>query len=129
MTFGYTILYVPDVLASLDFYERAFGLPSRFVHPSGDYAELDTGATALAFASDELGASNFPSGYRRTTPDAPPPAMEICLISHDVSSAFDRAVAAGAVALSEPAEKPWGQTVAYVRDADGVIVELATPVG
>ncbi len=129
MTFGYTILYVPDVAASVAFYERAFGLSSRFVHPSGDYAELDTGATALAFASDELGETNFPAGYRRTTPDAPPPAMEICLVTDDVAAAFDRAVVAGAVVLSKPSEKPWGQTVAYVRDADGVIVELATPVG
>jgi hypothetical protein len=25
--------------------------------------------------------------------------------------------------------KPWGQTVAYLRDINGVLVELATPMG
>ena len=49
MQFGYTILYVPDVPASLAFYQAAFGLNTRFLHDSGDFAELDTGATALAF--------------------------------------------------------------------------------
>jgi len=46
----------------------------------------------------------------------------------DVAAAYDRALAAGATAITEPTQKPWGQTVAYVRDRDGVIVELCTPV-
>ena len=41
MKFGYTIIYVPDVLASVEFFESAFGLERRFVHESG-YAEMDT---------------------------------------------------------------------------------------
>ena len=32
MRFGYTILYVRDVAASVDLYERAFGQRRRFVH-------------------------------------------------------------------------------------------------
>ena len=38
------------------------------------------------------------------------------------------AVAAGAVAVAPPAHKPWGQTVSYVRDLSGVLVELAPEV-
>ena len=48
MKFGYTILYVPDVAASLTFFEKAFGFACRFLHESGAYGELETGATALA---------------------------------------------------------------------------------
>jgi catechol 2,3-dioxygenase-like lactoylglutathione lyase family enzyme len=55
MKFGYTIIYVPDVTASLVFFETAFGFPRRFLHESGDYGELETGETTLAFASHELG--------------------------------------------------------------------------
>ena len=40
----------PDVAQAVAFYERAFGLTRRFVHESGTYAEMETGATALAFA-------------------------------------------------------------------------------
>ena len=31
MHFGYTIIYVPDVAASLQFFETAFGLQRRFL--------------------------------------------------------------------------------------------------
>ena len=54
MQLGYTILYVPDVPATLKFYEAAFGLVTRFLHDSGDYGELETGSTALAFSSHRL---------------------------------------------------------------------------
>ena len=64
LRFGYTILYVSDVAASLDFYERALGQRRRFVHESGQYAELDTGPTVLALAARELAAANVPGLYR-----------------------------------------------------------------
>ncbi|MEM8599214.1 MAG: VOC family protein [Bacteroidota bacterium] len=129
MHLGYVILYVPDVEDALAFYERAFGLDRGFVHESGDYAELATGATVLAFAADELAASNFPAAYRRADPALPPPAFEVAFVTEDVGAAFARAVEAGAAVLSQPTQKPWGQTVAYVRDGNGVVVELCTPVG
>lgn len=129
MKLGYTILYVPDVEHAVSFYERAFGLERRFVHASGQYAEMETGPTALAFAADALAASNFATDYRRADPDSLPPAFEITLVTDDVAGAFERATEAGAAPLAAPAEKPWGQTVAYVRDLNGVIVELCTPVG
>ena len=49
MKLGYVIVYVADVAATVAFYERAFSLKRRFVHESGQYAEMETGATALAF--------------------------------------------------------------------------------
>src|SRR3982751_1824091 len=114
MRFGYTILYVGDVAASVDFYERAFGLERRLVHDSGEYAELETGATALAFASRALAAQNVPD----LVPSSGN-AFEVCLVTEDVRAGFERALEAGAAAVSEPATKPWGQEVAYVRDPDG----------
>ena len=35
MKLGYTIVYVPDVAASLSFFENAFGLHRRLLHESG----------------------------------------------------------------------------------------------
>ena len=35
MKFSYTIVYVSNVAASLDFFERAFGLQRRFLHEAG----------------------------------------------------------------------------------------------
>src|SRR3954470_17902165 len=122
MRFGFTILYVGDVAGSGDFYERAFGLERRLVHDSGEYAELETGATALAFASRDLAVQNVPD-----LAPAGGNAFEVCLVTDDVNAGFERAVEAGAAPVSEPSTKPWGQDVAYVRDPDGVLVELASP--
>ena len=128
MRLGYTILYVSDVERTVSFYEEAFGLSRRFVHESGDYAELETGETTLAFASHDLAESNFEAEYRRTDPSEAPPAFEVGLVTNDVTGTFERATAAGAEPLAEPIEKPWGQTVSYVRDIDGVIVEICSQV-
>jgi len=54
MKFGYTIIYVPNVEASLQFFEQAFGFSRRFLHESGTYGELESGETTLAFAAHEL---------------------------------------------------------------------------
>ena len=127
MRFGYTILYVEDVSRSLGFYERALGVERRFLHESGDFGELETGATALAFATHELAASNLPGVYDGATGDGGCAPFEVCFVTEDVAAAFGRAVAAGAEAVSEPQTKPWGQDVAYVRDPDGNLIELASP--
>lgn len=128
MRLGYVIHYVPDVAATVAFYEAAFGLAVRFVHDSGTYAEMETGATALAFAAESL-IEDQGATFRRTRPGEAPPGMEIALVSDDVRGAFATAVAAGAVPLMPPREKPWGQTVGYVRDLNGALVEICSPMG
>ena len=128
MKLGYTIIYVEHVAAAIQFYSRAFGLQTRFVHESGDYAELETGQTTLAFASHQLGDSNFSTGYVRLTELEKPVGFEIAFVTDDVKKAVDDAVKAGAQLVEEPTEKPWGQTVGYVQAPDGLLIELCTPV-
>jgi predicted enzyme related to lactoylglutathione lyase len=124
MHFGYTILYVDDVASTLAFYGKAFALPTRFLHDSGSYGELETGATALAFVSRamlrELGKTPQP-------PVLDAPTGEIALVTDDVAAAVERAVAAGASLVQAPKDMPWGQTIAYVGDVNGFLVELCTP--
>ena len=129
MKFGYTILYVADVVSALSFYERAFGFKRRFLHESGDYGELETGETTLAFAAHELGNSNFPGGHVHADESVTPLGMEIGLVTVDVGSAHAHALREGAIELSAPVSKPWGQIVSYVRAPDGCLIELCTPVG
>ncbi|MGE4529162.1 MAG: VOC family protein [Rhodospirillaceae bacterium] len=128
MKLGYVILYVPDVRAAVAFYERAFGLSQRMITECGNFAEMDTGDTALAFASEAL-LEGENLGYRPLRPGDAPPGAEIALVTQDVPAGLERAVAAGAALVKTPEDKPWGQTVAYVRDLHGFLVELCTPVG
>ncbi|WP_067066304.1 VOC family protein [Roseateles chitosanitabidus] len=127
MRFAYTIVYVADVPASLDFFERAFGLQRRFLHESGAYGELETGSTTLSFARHDIARGNLGQDYRRAE-DGSPLGMEIGLSTQDVPTAYAKALAAGAQGLTPPTTKPWGQVVAYVRCPDGTLVEICTPI-
>ena len=125
MKFGYTILYVKDVEKTVAFYESAFVLKRKFVHENG-YGEMDTGETKLAFAGVELAMSNGVS-FVPANPEGPAPAVEVAFVTDDVQAAFAMAVKAGAVPVAEPKQKPWGQTVGYVRDLNGFLVEICSP--
>ena len=127
MRLGWVIVYVEDPPAAREFYMRAFGLQGGFVAGSGTYAELDTGATKLAFAAYTLGEQNFPGGVRPAAGDGAPPNVEIALVADDVDGAYERALAAGCSSLAEPRDKPQGQRVAWVRDPFGTLLELASP--
>ena len=127
MRFGYTIFYVQDVLATVAFYEQAFGLACRFVSPDRQYAEMETGSTALAFAALSLAEANGIS-IHPANPQALPAACEIAFITSEPEAALARAVMAGCVQIKPVAEKPWGQTVGYVRDFNGFLVEIGSPV-
>jgi catechol 2,3-dioxygenase-like lactoylglutathione lyase family enzyme len=128
MKLGYVIVYVPDVAASLRFFESAFGLKRKFLHDSGTYGELDTGGTTLSFAAHELGDGNFPGGHVAAHSSKQPLGFEIALVTSDVEAAHTKALSTGATELAAPVQKPWGQTVSYVRCPDGVLVELCTPI-
>jgi uncharacterized glyoxalase superfamily protein PhnB len=109
--------------------QRAFALPRKFVAGDGSFGELDSGPTTLAFASEDLAGSHLAGGFQRAERDAPPANVELCLVFDDVAAAFTHAVACGGSPLAAPAVKPWGQTVAYLRDPFGTLVELASPLG
>ena len=127
MKLGYTMVYVKDVPRSVAFYEDAFGLRRRFVHEAGLYAEMDTGSTILAFAANGLAKSNVPGGFRENNPHSLPAGFELAFVTDNVHAAYEQALAAGAFAVSAPTDKSWGQTVALVRDKDGILIELCTP--
>ncbi len=125
MKFRYTILYVKDVAESLSFFETAFGFRTKMLHEGGDYGELDTGGTILAFSSRELMKR---LGKKPGAPDPASPVFEIALETDDVTAGVARALEAGAKLESEPACMDWGQTIAYVSEPNDFLIEICTPV-
>lgn len=126
----YTGFYVQDVPATVEFYRRAFGIEMRYLHPTQGYAELATGETILAFVAEEfLKTADLLGGIDVTCsrPGKMPIGAQIALVSQDFDRDWRRAVEAGATVLKLPEPKPWGQTVGYLRDLNGVLVELCTP--
>lgn len=125
MIFRYTILYVQDVRATIAFFSKAFGFAQGFVHESGDYGELVTGETKLAFSSIAL--MNL-LGKEPQAPDMKRPVFELAFETQDVAADFAKAVAAGATPVQSPRLEAWGQTTAYVSDPNGYLIEICSPV-
>ena len=128
MKFGYTLIYVDDVKMSLEFYVKAFGCEILFLHESLQYGELKTGETTLGFVHHDT-ASSHGFDYLKSNVTDRPYGFEIGWVTDNVAVAYDQAIRAGAVPVCPPNLKPWGQTVAYVRDCNGILVELCSPVG
>jgi lactoylglutathione lyase len=128
MKFGYTIIYVSSVEETLEFYKKAFGFETKHILESKDWGELSTGDTTLAFATHKMGDINLGGRYHKANMNDLPFGIELSFLIDNVAAAFEKAIAAGAVPIKEPEEKPWGQVVSYVRSIDGTIIEIATPI-
>ncbi|UPY37804.1 VOC family protein [Sediminicoccus sp. KRV36] len=127
MKLAWVIRYVPDAAATAQFYGRAFGLTTRFA-AGEDFIAMETGATALAFCREDfVGGSGMGLDFTPTRPAHKPPAEEIAFEVADVPAAHRHALAEGGIEVLAPMEKPWGQVVSYLRDPDGALVELCTP--
>ena len=127
MTYAYTILYVADVPRAMAFYQSVFALQEKFCSPEKDYGELATGSVTLAFAHFKLATSNLSRGFVHANVDSKPFGIEIGFESDDVAGTVQKAIAAGATLYEQAQPKPWGQTVAYVCDLDGFLVEIGSP--
>lgn len=127
MKLSYVVLYVADVSRTVAFYQAAFGLMHKFTHESGDYAEMETGATTLAFAAHGLIDEIIGAPYKRASEGLI--GTQITLEPDDVKKSYAKALENGAEALVEPEIKPWNFEVAMVKDCNGHIVELAKALG
>ena len=128
MKLGYILVYVPHVPDAIKFYQHAFGLKVQFIHESNQYATLETGTTVLGFVSETL-AKQSGIDYNPNRIANPAAGCEIAFVTKDVEKAYKKALNEGAHAVSAPAHKPWGQIVAYVRDLNGFLIELCSPMG
>lgn len=124
MKFSHVTLLVSDVPEAIAFYEKAFGFKQRFIHESGLFAELEMEGMGLHFAASEAVKANLPKGFQENHPSNVPAGIEVCLVTDDVADAFAKAIEAGATAYAEPKVMFWGQTIAYVRDLDGILIEI-----
>jgi uncharacterized glyoxalase superfamily protein PhnB len=75
-----------------------------------------------------MGQMNLDGKYHKADISDLPLGIEIAFVCDDVHTAYAKAVAAGAVAVAPVVQKPWGQSVAYVRSQEGSLIELCSPV-
>ena len=126
--FTYTILYVQDVSKAMEFYKKVFGFEEKFITPEKDYGELKTASTTLSFASLGLARSNFKQEFQVSELEQAPFGIELAFTTQKVQLLMDRAIQNGAKLLDPVKTKPWGQQVAYIRDPNGFIIEICSPI-
>ncbi|WP_372655201.1 VOC family protein [Halobacteriovorax sp.] len=127
MKLGYNLMYVDNVEATMDFYEKAFRLQKGFLHPEKCYGEMLTGETKLGFVSHEIAGSHG-FQYKKQSRDSEIPAFEIGFITENVEESFEVAIENGAVQVKRPHEMPWGQVISYVKDINGFLIEICSEV-
>jgi len=121
--FDYTVLIVESLDRALGFYVDTLGLELN--HRSGPYAQLVTGVTRLSLY--ERAAMSETLGMTLHAPEDDSPGFQLGFFVANVDNAYAELVVSGAMAVTPPADRGWGQRTAYVRDPDGHLVELVQP--
>jgi predicted enzyme related to lactoylglutathione lyase len=110
-----------DVARLVDFYERVTGVPATWSTP--DFAEVRTPAGTLAIAGVRTVALFAPDAAR----PADNRSVIVEFLAGDVD-AVHRGLAGTADVITEPTTMPWGNRSLLLRDPDGNLVNVFTPV-
>lgn len=110
----FPILSTRDLPRLVSFYERA--LQARVTYRFGstdqdDYVSLAVGPASLGIGRDPQAA---PAGDR----------IALWFSVDDLDAVHARWTMAGGTSVQDPADMPWGERVAQVRDPDGNLVNL-----
>jgi lactoylglutathione lyase len=114
------IVFVEDVARSLAFYERVVGAELDHLDEDGSYGELKSG---IGFAAMHTSSGISISRFSAASPTGCPAGSSFEFAVDDVDAVFARATDAGAEAVWEPRDKPWGRS-ALLRDLDGVFFHV-----
>ncbi|MBS1731020.1 MAG: VOC family protein [Bacteroidetes bacterium] len=128
LEFKYTILYVDDVSTTLDFYCKAFDFKIKFISPDNSYGELNTGFATLSFATKSHAKLHLKNGFIESNLTNKPFGIEIGFVTDNVEATINQAIKSGAKIVEHPVTTSWGQVIAYVRDPDGFLIEICTPI-
>lgn len=115
-------LITDDVAGMAAFYERVTGMAIRFSTP--DFAELTTPAGTLAIGSTATVAL-FGEGSARAAANH---SAIIEFLVEDVDAEYVRIKEFTSEFVQQPTTLPWGNRSLLMRDPDGNLVNLFTPV-
>jgi uncharacterized glyoxalase superfamily protein PhnB len=114
-----------DASAAIDWLSRAFGFEEKAVHRAADgtvqHAELRLGAGMIMLG--ERRDDGFLGG---TAPDPLASPLSLYVVVDDPDAHHDRAAAAGAEIVREPADEDYGSREYSARDLDGNLWSFGT---
>ncbi|OBH06951.1 MULTISPECIES: VOC family protein [unclassified Mycobacterium] len=122
MNFVSTRIITADVSRLVDFYETVTEVPAVWANEL--FAEIPTSAGTLAIGSDKT-VPLFAAG------SAEPAANRSVIVEFmvdDVDAEYDRLHRRVPEVVTAPTTMPWGNRAVLLRDPDGNLVNLFTPV-
>jgi len=129
--------YVPEGLRDVTIYLHPVGAPKlidflKEAFAAEEFVRYDSPEGTVLHAKVRIGDSIIEMGDARREPSAmvlQPMPTAIYLYVPDADAVYRRAIAAGAVSLSEPADQPYGDRLAGVQDFCGNRWYIATHIG
>ena len=115
-------LLVKDIAGSFQFYREALELAVIRV-PGENQAQLRAGDTILTL----LERHKFDESLGIKTPKNNADGIVLQFQVSDVQASYAAALSAGAQMVRSPRRTPWHTLSAFLRDPDGVLVELYRP--
>ncbi len=112
-------LLVEDLSKSREFYETKLGL--RVNSEDIGFVDYKLGESPLALFEKKFADAMFQKKFMR-----PSGGVVIALQVDDVGKACERLKEKGVAIFEGPKQTSWGQTVAYLHDPDGHIIEITS---
>jgi len=126
---AFPIIYSEDIPAALRFYRDLLGFRVTFAFPDDGvprFAALELeGGSELGLA--DVAARDAVHLHGQDVHPRSGLAFELCIYASDVDAAVATLRAAGVSVLTEPADQPWGERLAYVADPGGNPVMICAP--
>ena len=113
----FPIITTADLPAALGFYRDLLDGTVEYEFPGPDG---EPGYVGLALGDAHLGIGRDPA-----LAAAPSERFSLWVYADDCDAAVERLRAGGTTIEEEPADQPWGERVARVRDPDGNLVLVA----
>lgn len=117
-------LMFQNTRAAIDFYQRAFGATERLCMSAADgrvgHAEINIGDSVLMMADESPAIEAWSIQHYGGSP------VSFVIYTEDCDAMYRRAIDAGATGFREPADQPYGDRMAGVKDPFGYRWFLAT---
>lgn len=111
---------------AIEFYTRVFGARERLLMPAADgrvsHAELAFGDSVVMMADESAASDAFAPAHFGGSP------IKMMLYVESCDATYRVALDAGAESIREPADQPYGDRMAGIRDPFGYTWFIGTPI-
>jgi len=123
------VIYVNNVKATMEFYEKAFGwLKMVYKDKKDEFGDVDSYGAMMVDGCviNIVNISTVGHELNLPVPGQCPQAFSIGWSPKDknVKAAFEKALSVGATAVKTPAPTPWSESVAIVSDPNNITIVM-----